>query len=82
MPYIKETYTCGAYVEIRKYYSSRYGKKGGKRGPYREPTIEEMELINERNAAKQLRRLIETNFTYGDYHIVLTYRKSDRPGKE
>ena len=82
MPYIKETYTCGAYVEIRKYYSSRYGKKGVKRGPYREPTNEEMELINERNAAKQLRRLIETNFTYGDYHIVLTYRKGDRPGKE
>ena len=80
MPYVKETYTCGAYVEIKKYYSSRYGKKGVKRGPYAEPTKEEMERINEKHAVTQLRRLIETNFTPGDYHVVLTYRKQDRPG--
>ena len=79
MPYVKETYICGSYVEIRKYYSSRYGKKGVKRGPYREPTREEVETINERQAITKLRRLIETNFTYGDFHLVLTYRKEDRP---
>lgn len=82
MPYIKETYTCESYVEVKKYYSSRYGKKDSKRGPYRKPTTEEMEQINERNAAKQLKRLIETNFTPGDYHVVFTYRKQQRPGRE
>ena len=82
MPYIKETYTCDGYVEIRKYYSSRYGQKYAKRGPYRDPTKEEMERINERNAITQLRRLIETNFTYGDFHVVLTYRKADRPNAQ
>lgn len=79
MPYIKETYTYAGGVEIRKYYSSRYGQKDAKRGTCRAQTKEEMERINERNAAKQLRRLIETNFTCGDYHVVLTYRKADRP---
>ena len=81
MPYVKETYTCGAYVEIKKYYSSRYGKKGVKRGPSEEPTKEEVERINEKHAVTQLRRLIETNFTPGDYHVVPTCRKKDRAGK-
>ena len=80
MPYIKETYTCGAYVEIRKYYSTRYGQKGVKRGSNRAPTREDVELVNEKNAITQLRRLIETNFSPGDYHLVLTYRKQDRAG--
>lgn len=79
MPYVKETYTNGDICEIEKYYSSRFGKKGIKRGDRKKPTSEEMEKINARNAAKQLRRLIETNFTPGDYHLVLTYRKGDRP---
>lgn len=79
MPYIKETYTYPGGVEIRKYFSTQYGKKGMKKGPYKEQTKEEMERINERNAATQLRRLIETNYTPGDYHVVLTYRKAERP---
>ena len=64
---------------MEKYYSSRYGKKGCKRGQARKTTSEEQLKINERNAAKQLRRLIETNFAPGDYHLVLTYRRELRP---
>lgn len=80
MPYIKTTYNLGHSMEVEKVFSGRYGKRipNGERV---NPTTEEMAKINERNAAKKLRRKIARNFEPGDYHMTLTYRDSP-PDKE
>lgn len=79
MPYIKETCKCGKVIEINKYFSSRYHKKGVPRGKNREETKELQKKVNLRKALKKIRRLINANFSQNDMHWVLTYRKSDRP---
>lgn len=65
--------------EVEKVHSSRYGQKGIRYAPKSKPTKEDVKKINERNRIKKLRRKIEMNFDFGDYHTVLTYRKEDRP---
>ena len=65
-------------IEVIKSYSKRIGDhrpRGGKE----KPTAEEMEKVNQKNAEAKLRRLINANFGYGDYHLVLTYKKDLRP---
>ena len=78
MPYIEEKCYAGDTIEIRKYYSSRYKVKGIKRSENKKPTVEEQKVVNSKRAEKELRRIINTNFKEGDYHLVLTYRKEDR----
>ena len=71
MPYYRTEITAGKTVEVIKSYSKRIGDhrpRGGKE----KPTAEEMEKVNRKNAEARLRRLINDNFGYGDYHIVLT----------
>ena len=83
MPYIIEVVQAGRTVEVMKYYSSRYGKKGIKRGERKALTKEEQIKVNKRAAEKKLRRLINENFQEGDTHLVLDYRKERRPaGRE
>lgn len=76
--YIKKTYICGRVIEVYKTFSRRYGKHSP-RSPNRQPTSDEQRLINERNACANLTRLINANFLPGDYHLVLTYRRDERP---
>ena len=71
MPYIIEVVQAGRTVEVMKYYSSRYGKKGIKRGERKALTKEEQIKVNKRAAEKKLRRLINENFQEGDTHLVL-----------
>lgn len=81
MPYIKNTYYVGDSIEVEKVHSGRYGK----RVPVSEkkkPTAEAAQKVNHRNRVKKLRRLIANNFTEDDYHLVLTYRKDERPDVE
>lgn len=73
MPYVRRVTKAGKTVEIEKYYTSRYNKRGGKRGDKIKPTSDEQKKINERNAERKLRILINANFTEGDYHLVLDY---------
>lgn len=78
MPYYRTEITAGKTVEVIKNYSKRIGDhrpRGGKE----KPTAEEMEKVNRKNAEARLRRLINANFGYGDYHLVLTYKKDLRP---
>lgn len=82
MPYIKETCYSGKVIEVVKKFSSRYHKPGIKRGENTNPTTEEVQNINKRNAETKLRRIINTNFGVGDYHIVLTYKPQERPDLE
>ena len=79
MPYIIEVVQAGKTIEVMKYYSSRYGKKGIKRGKRQNLTKEEQIKVNKRAAEKKLRRLINENFQEGDTHLVLDYRKERRP---
>ena len=81
MPYIIEVVQAGRTVEVMKYYSSRYGKKGIKRGERKALTKEEQIKVNKRAAEKKLRRLINENFQEGDTHLVLDYRKERRPAE-
>ncbi len=81
MPYVKRTTTAGKTVEIEYYYTSRYQKRGQKRQDKVKPTREEQKRVNERQAQRKLRLLLNANFGYGDYHVVLDYirRKEEEP---
>lgn len=78
MPYIIEIVKAGATIEVQKYYSSRYGKRGIKRGEKKALTRDEQREVNKRAAEKKLRRIINENFQEGDTHLVLDYRKDKR----
>lgn len=68
--------------EICKYYSGRYGAPGMPRAKKHKKTSEEIAKQNLWIRMRDLRRLIELNFAEGDWHVVLTCRKEERPGKE
>lgn len=79
MPHIKETYITGAVTEVTKKFTYTYKGKATKRNPKTQVTPESQKKQNEGIAIKKLRRLINTNFGYGDYHIVLDYELENRP---
>lgn len=79
MPYVMSITRAGKTVEVEKYYTYRYKAKGVKRGKVKNPTSEEQEKINLRQAEKKLRRRINANFVEGDFHITCDYRKEERP---
>lgn len=80
MPYIERITRAGKTIEIERYFSSRYKKKGIKRGDKVKPTTEQQEKINTRLAERILRILINANYGYGDYHLILDYiRKKGGP---
>lgn len=83
MPYIKRTVHAGNMIEIKKYYSARYGKKNnGIRAERQEVSSEKQKEINERNAVEKLTWLLNANFGAGDYHVTLTYAESSKPEPE
>lgn len=73
MPYIKKTIQAGKTIEVRKYYSTRFGVTGVKRAPKFRPTPEEQRRVNERQAADTLTWRLNENFGFGDIHLVLSY---------
>lgn len=81
MPYIERITKAGKTIEIERYFTSRYKKKGIKRGDKVKPTTEQQKKINTRQAERKLRILINANFGYGDYHLVLDYirKKGEEP---
>lgn len=81
MGYFKTTIRAGRTVEVHKGYVKRTGRKLSE-GDKKKLTPEEIEKINEKNAENKLRRKINANFGCGDFHLVLTYRKENRPDKE
>ena len=78
MPYVKRTTVAGKTVEIEYYYTSRYNKKGGHRAEKVKAGKEAQKKIHTRNAERKLRLLMNSNFSFGDYHLVLDYVR--RPG--
>jgi len=79
VPYIMETCVAGRTKEISKRYSARFGKKSISRSPNANPTPEAVRRVNERGAIAKLRRLINANYGFQDIHLVLTYRRDNRP---
>lgn len=82
MPYIKKVYRFKDSIEVEKVFSGRYGKHT-RHSPKKKPTPAEVIEINRKNAAKKLRRKIKANFeATKDFHMVLTYKKNNRPDAE
>lgn len=77
--YIKKTFICGKVIEVEKVYSSKYKSKKVVRSPKMARTAEVVRVINERNAEKKLRRIVNANFSHTSLHMVLTYRPECRP---
>lgn len=82
MPYIQRVVWAGNTVEVKKYFSTQYGKKNQQRGIREKPTPEEQMRVNEDHAEEKLRWLISTNFKETDIHLVVTYFKDIRPDIE
>lgn len=82
MPYIKETCVAGKTIEVTKYYSFRWHCKGEKREPKENETSEAVKKINQRNAAKNLRRLLNTNFIDNDYLVTLDFHNKPTGSEE
>ena len=82
MPYVKRTTRAGKTIEVECYFTSRYNKRGGSRKDKVKATREEQKKVNTRVAERKLRLLMNNNFGYGDYHIVLDYiRKRGQPDR-
>lgn len=82
MPYVERVTKAGNTIEIERYFTSRYKKKGISRGDKVKPTKEEQEKVNTRQAERKLRILINANYGYGDYHLVLDYiRRKGQPDR-
>ena len=82
MPYIKRTVQAGRVREVKKYYTTRYNKKGVKRSPNLKQTKAAQHKVNERAAEDRLRWKINANFRRHDMHIVLHYYDQARTLKE
>jgi hypothetical protein len=80
MPYIKEIVIAGKTIEVSQRYSCRNIDKKIPRSENKNETPKDVKKINERNSETNLRRLINTNFKYQDIHLVLTYKRENRPG--
>lgn len=79
MPYYEEICHAGKTIEIHKYHSYKYPCKGERRNKKEKLTCEAQEKINQRQAVKKLRRLMNHNFCDNDYLITLDYRPEERP---
>lgn len=73
MPYIEAITKAGNTIEIERYYTARYNKRGQGRAEKKQPTKEEQKKVNTKQAEKKLRRLLNANFSGNDFHVVLPY---------
>lgn len=77
--YYKRTIKAGKTLEIFKSYTKH--NRPTKTGIGNIPK-EETDRINRANAISKLTRKLNANFNDNDFHIVLTYRREERPGCE
>ncbi len=77
--YKQITYILGNVIEIIKCHP--FGcRKGIERGPKK--TKDEIRKANLVQAARKLARKINANFKPGDMHVILTYKREERPSPE
>ena len=82
MPYFEETVVAGRVIEKKKKYSARLGTKGIPRSKNQSVTPEDVEAVNQRNAERHLRWLLNANYHSGDFHIVATFNARWNPSPE
>lgn len=82
MPYMQEICVAGGTIEFCKYYTYRVNVKGEKREKRIKPTSEAQEKVNQRQAEKNLRRLMAENFKNGDVVARLDFHKRPAGSKE
>lgn len=80
--YIKNEYVCGQLIEVELHHKGNYGAPGKSREKRGKHSTDQVKRVNEQHRKKTLRRLINTNFSPGDIHLVLTYAKDQRPSPE
>ena len=78
--YTRKTYIYANRIE-RRLYHDYYRQSSGKRRQREKPSPEGIRENNRRESVRKLTRLIMNNFSFGDSHLVLTYRPEDRPEK-
>ena len=76
MPYVESVTKAGKTIEIERYFTARYGRRGQRREDQVKPSKEEQIRINNRQAEKKHRRILNANYSPGDYHVVLSYAKA------
>lgn len=80
--YIKKSCRIHDKIEIEKHYPGRFGAPGMSREKKKKKTPEEMARQNYWRRCRELRRTMELNFGGGDFHVILTCRKTERPTME
>ncbi|NMA65334.1 MAG: hypothetical protein GX957_03720 [Clostridiaceae bacterium] len=78
MSYCKKTYVAGKTIIVEKGYRTEY-QAGMKRKNRKNVSKEAVKNNNQKQAIKKLTLLMNANFKIGDLHLVLTYRKEERP---
>lgn len=79
MPYMMKVSTAGKTVEVKKYFSARYGHHAPK-GETVAPTSERVKRVNRRRAEEKLRLIMNANFVDGrDALVTLDFSPENRP---
>lgn len=81
MPYREKKIYSGDILEIEIYPISKIERKQKRKIKEKESKSKQKNL-NDKNAKKQLIRLLNTNFTTKDLHVTLTYDKENLPENE
>lgn len=71
--YMVKTITSGKYVE-KEIYPLWKCKSNSPRGNKEKETNDKMKKLNKKNKAKEMTRLVNTNFTEEDLYITLSYK--------
>lgn len=77
--YIQKRYEIKDVIMYENHIPGNYGAPGESRSIKRQVTPEDIKRQNATNRARKIQRLILANFDEGDHHLILTYRKDDRP---
>lgn len=79
MPYIREICKAGKIVEVIKYHTYKYNRKGENHSEKKNKTTLCQIKVNMRAALKKLRRLMNANFQDGDYLTTLDFKPEYAP---
>lgn len=75
--YREKIYKCGDYLDLQVY--PVFAKAQGRRKKRYKPTSEMQARLNQRNAEKELTRILNANFTEDDISVTLTFRDEFLP---
>ena len=78
--YLIKKYFAGQTIEVQKTYTARQAPRNVKAdAESHRPTREAVQKYNQKLAERELARILNANFQPRDLHLVLTYRRGERP---